>query len=371
MSYELGLQSNQLKDFSVTIDGTKLTNSQVVTIRMKWTIDNFKIIGEVMFKDLSNIVENLPIRGNNTVVMAMTDFDDVVSSQSFKVTDVSYSRLQSGEPLTILKLVDPITLTAMQMFNEMSWASEHMINIIDHVETLKPSLSGKKKDFCPPPPPHKNFCMPLHVPFNVVTHWLARNNNVMWYQTRKDFVIQPIKELFGRGKKGKKFRYKTPNNLYRRKIYEYNSNFGRLIEANAFQATGKVASFDPGNKHSKWTSNDFKGALGKLSSTGTTDLDLPGTGNKHFYKTDYHIKENVDFMWGKNSYKGVSLEMLVPGQFETNVGDIVELDLVNYNKPTEPEANINGKWLISEIVDLITPPDFVQRITLVRAKFSK
>lgn len=371
MSYEIGLQSNQLKNFSVKIDGTALTNSQVKSIKMKWNMENFKIIGEVVFEDFSNMVENLPIRGNNKVEMAMTDFDDSVSKQEFKVTDVQYTRLKKGHPGIKLLLVDPITLTATQMYNEMSWKKADMIGIIDHDETLKPSLSGKKKDFFSPKEKHENFVMPLHVPFNVVMHWLARNNNTMIFQNREAFIIQPLKELFSRGKKGDKFRYKTENMLYRRRIYEYKAHYGKLVEANVFQTNGKVASFSPVSKHAKWEENDFKKALGAISTTGKTDQDLPNTGNKHFYKTDYHIKELTEFMWQKNAYKGLELEILVPGKFDTNIGDIVELDLVNFNKDSEPEHNINGEWIITEIVDMITPPDFIQKITLARGKFSK
>lgn len=371
MAYELGLQSNQLNDFGVKIDGVKLTNTQISSIKIKWNIDNFKIIGEIVFEDLSNMVENIPIRGNNEVEMAMTDFDDVVSKQKLKVTDVQYTRTPKGHPAVKLLLVDPITLTAMQMYNEMSWKKADMIEIIDHDETLKPSLIEKKKDFFSPSSKHENFVMPLHVPFNVVSHWLARNNNVLWYQNRNDFVIQPIKEIMGRSKKGDKFRYKTENMLYRRRIYEYKAHYGKLIETNAFQTNGKVSSFSPDSKHAKWEKNDFKKALGDIKSKGASDQELPGTGDKHFYKSDYHIKESVEFMWQKNAYKGLELEILVPGQFDTNIGDIVELDLVNFNKDTEAETNINGEWIVTEIIDTIVPPDFVQRITLGRGKFSK
>jgi len=371
MSYEIGVESNMMKSFKVKIDGEVLTNGQVISIRMKWDIDNFKVTGKLVFLDFSNLVEDLPIRGNNTVSMAITDNDDVPSTQSFKVVNVGYTQTKDGKVLTVLDLLDPITVATTQMYNEMSWDSEHMIGIIDHPETMKPLLTGKKKDFCSPPPPHKNFCLPLHVPFNVVTHWLAKNANVKWFQNREAFVIQPIKELFGRGKKGDKFRYKTPNNAYRRRIYEIKNDFGGMLNANIFQATGKVASFDPSNKHSKWTNNDFKGALSKLSSPGKTAVDLPGTGARHYYKSDYHIDKVVDSMWEINAYKDYQLEILVPGQFATNVGDIVELDLVNKKDPNKPEANMNGLWLITEILDIIQPPDFVQKITLSRAKYSK
>jgi len=371
MGYVLGIEDNQLKDFSLTIDGVKLSNAQIISLKVKWSIENFKIVGTLLFRDISSLVENLPIRGDNKFVMALTDSEGNVSKQEFRVIKVSYTKSNENQLLTSLELLDPITIATTQMYNEMSWKKEDMVGIIDHDETMKPLLVGKKKNFGKPAEKHENFVMPLHVPFNVVSHWLAKNNNMMWFQTREEFVIQPLKKLFSKSNSKDKFMLKTPNTSYKRRVFEFSSNFGNLIEANTFQATGKVASFDPSNKHAKWTDNDFKKALGELGSKGSKDLKLPGTGNKHFYKTDYHIKDNVKMMWGKNAFKSVTLEMIVPGQFSTNIGEIVELDFVNSVKITEPEANINGEWLIIECVDIITPTDFIQRLTLARAKFSK
>jgi len=373
MAYKSGIQSNILKDFSVSIDGTKLTNAQINDMNVVWDVDSFKIIGMLSFTDLTGLVEELPIRGGNKVVMAMTDFDDVVSKQSFIVSNVSTTRAVTN-PVVTLDLIDPITVSAMQMYNEMSWKKADMIEIIDHVETLKPALSGKKKDFCPPPPKHKNFVMPLHVSFNVVMHWLAKNADVAFFQNREAFVIQPLDKLFKRGKKGDKFRLKTPNQQYRRNIYEYNLKMGKLFGANVLQPTGKVASFDPANKHSKHTDNSFKKALGDLGQTpafGLTADDQPGTGAKYFYKSDYHVKEHTAHQWKKNAFKDVQLELLVPGQFATNIGDIVEVEMDNWLLQSTPEKNMTGLWMVTEIVDIIKPPEFIQRLTLSRSKYFK
>ena len=373
MGIQKGMQSNILKNFAIDIDGTKLTNGQINELSIKWNVEDFKIIANMSFTDLTGLVEELPIRGGNTVTMAMTDFDDVVSKQSFKVMDVNTTRTVQ-HPSVTLTLVDPITVTAMQMYNEMSWASADMIEIIDHVETLKPSLTGKKKDFCSPPPKHKEFVMPLHVSFNVIMHWLAKNADVMFYQNRNDFVIQPLKDLFKRGKKGDKFRLKTPNQQYRRSVYEYNLNMGKELQASILQPTGQVASFDPGNKHSKHTGESFAGARGKLGETpafGLTADAQPATGAKYFYKSDYHVAETTSQQWMKHAYQDVQLEILVPGQFGTNIGDIVEVEMDNWRLQSTPEKNMTGLWFISEIIDVINPPEFVQRIVLSRSKYFK
>ena len=63
---------------------------------------------------------------------------------------------------------------------------------------------------------------------------------------------------------------------------------GKLMNATTLQPTAKIASFDPGNKHSKHGSNDFSGARGKLGETpsfGLTNDKQEGTGSKYFYKS--------------------------------------------------------------------------------------
>jgi len=371
MGYKPGMEQNKLKDFAVTIDGIKLTNSQIKDITIRWCIDNFRITGSMSILDPSGLVEELPIRGGNTVILSITDYDEIVSKQEFKVMGVTTSRGVT-EPIVTLELIDPITYIALGMYNEMSWESETIIGIIDHSETLKQYLKGKSKDFGTPPEPHKNFVIPLHVSFNVIMHWLARNADYMLYQTREDYVIQPLKTLFTRSKKGSDYNYKANNQQYRRNVYDYNLNMGNDFNAITMQPTGKIASFDPNNKHSKHTDESFSSARKKLSETASFGLKEDSqtiTGAKYFYKSDYHVKETTSQQWMKHAYKDLTLEILVPGQFGTNIGDIVNVDFSNWLLKMGPEKNINGNWLILEIIDIIKPTEFAQRITLGRSKY--
>lgn len=373
MGVQKGVQSNILKDFAVDIDGTRLTNGQIDELSIKWNVEDFKVVGSMSFVDLTGLVEELPIRGGNTVSATMTDFDGTVSKQAFKVMDVSTTRA-AKHPLVTVTLIDPITVTAMQMYNEMSWKKADMVEIIDHAETLKPELKGKKKDFLSSAPKHENFVMPLHVSFNVVMHWLAKNADVMFYQNREDFVIQELKTVFKRSKKGDSFLLKTPNQQYRRNIYEYNLNMGKELQASVLQPTGKVSSFDPSNKHCKHTDESFASARKKIeesSSFGLTADDQPSTGAKYFYKSDYHVDKTTSQQWMKHAYRDIQLEILVPGQFATNIGDIVEVEMDNWRLQSTPEKNMTGFWFVSEIIDVIDPPEFVQRITLSRSKYFK
>lgn len=370
MAYELGLQSNQLSNFSVSIGGVNITNSQVVEMKVKWNIENFKIVGWLAFRDLSSLVEKLPIRADTEIILAMTDHDDVVSKQKVKVVDIDYQRTQSGQASVVLKFVDTATIEATKLYPEISWAEVDVGGIINHDDTLKPFFDYKTVDFASSLPKFKQFCMPLNVPFNVTMHWCAKNSNTFLFQTRENIVIKPIKELFAGEVKGDKFYYKSPNNTYRRKIYELKTNYGKMVEANAMQPTGKVASFNSDSKHAGYVEESYADSIEKVASPGKVSPELPATGARHYYKSNVNIEEATEFQWAKNAYKSLTVEMIVPGQFGTNIGDIVELDLVNVSDTKSPESNISGKWMIIEIVDIIRPPDFVQRMILARAKYT-
>jgi len=367
--YTIGLASNQLKDFSVKIDGTKLTNGQVNSIQMRWTLDSMNVVGSMVFRDMSDMVTRLPIRGDNKIVMSMTDFDGGVSKQEFIVVDVTQTRIQSGEPAVMLKFVDPISMEAIRMYNGMSWKKAKMSDIIDHQETLKSALSGKQTDFTSDLTEYENFVMHLGVSFNVIIHWMAKKDNVVVFQTRDNFCIKTYKDLFGGSKTGNKFIYKSPNSTYRSRIYAYETIFGKSLATNIFQPKGKVVSFDPKKKAPEEVTETNSGSQGKLSSTGNTAGSIKDTGEKLYYRSTTHNKSATEQMWSRNSHKDLQINILVPGKFETNVGDIVELDLVSYGMSMLPEINISGNWLITKVVDNIVPPDFVQRLTLSRAKY--
>lgn len=371
MAYVKGGQSNTLKDFSVDIDGVKLTQSQVLNIKVKWSIRDLKIIGQLTFVDETDMVEETPIRGGNVVTLSMTDFDDEVSKQTMTVVGVEYTRGQNQAYIVNLDLLDPTSVAALGMYKEMSWAKVGMDEIINHDETLKPLMADKKTDFGSPKNKHEFFVMPMDRSFYKVCDWLKHNNNMLFFQNRESYFLKFYKDLFGGSKKGDKYIYKPNNERYRRTIYELHSKFGNLVEANTLQPKGKVYSLDIFKKEPQETKEDYQGIINKIKSKGKTAHEFGDTGDKHYYSTEFHVEEITEFMYAKNSYKDVRMEILVPGQFATNVGDIIEVDLVNFFTGKEPEKNLNGEWLVEEIVDVIQPPDFVQRITLVRAKFSK
>lgn len=369
MAYELGLQSSQLTDFKVTINGILMTESQVIEIKMKWNIENFKVVGYMAIKDMGNIVEQLPIRANDLIKLDMVDFDEIPTNEEVRIVDIGYNRNQSGEASVILYFVDPITLEAIKLYSEYSWKSADVVEIIDHPETLKPFLN-KEKDFTSDIPKFENFVIPLNVPFNVTMHWCTKKSNVFFFQTRNKIRIKTIRELFAQPSEPKWFYYKCINNLYRRKIFELDTKYAKMLDINVLQPPGKVASFSNETKKLEYIEENYSGSVDKLNSLGNVKQNIPQGKSKHYYKSRTHIREATDFQWGKNSYKGLMIEMLVPGQFVTNIGAVVYLDLVFWTDAKQEEKNISGEWLIVEITDIIRPPDFVQRIVLARAKYT-
>jgi len=302
----------------------------------------------------------------------MTDFDDEVSKQEMKVVSVSYTRIQTGGYAVSLDLIDPVSIEALGMYKELSWASTDMVSIIDHKDTLKPLMASKKPNFGKPKHKHENFCIPMNMSFYKLCNWLKENNNMLFFQNRKEFVIQPFSKLFGtKNTLVDKFVYKSNNQSYRRNIYELKADYANKVEANTLQPKSKVYSLDIFKKEPQETTEDYQSIIGKIKSPGKTPHDFGKTGFKHYYASEYSVEDYTEVLYSKNAYKDIILEIMVPGQFANNIGETVEVDLVNFFTGSEPEKNLNGEWLISEITDIFSLPDFVQRIVLTRSKFSK
>lgn len=60
--------------------------------------------------------------------------------------------------------------------------------------------------------------------------------------------------------------------------------------------------------------------------------------------------------------------MTVPGTFNNNIGDVVEIIIPTSNNKLDIEKNISGKYLIIKVTDKIMMNKFVQQITIARAK---
>jgi len=369
--YTKGKDTNKLKNFNITIDGTKLTNAQIQQFSLKWNIHYFKIVGEIVFTDSTDLVEELPIRGGNKINISLTDFDDESMNQNMIVCGVKYQRTQNNEYITTLQMIDPVTEKAMSLFPEMSWSETDMKTVIDHDETLKPFLKNKEKQFTAPDNKHENFVIPLNVSFNKVCHWLAENNNMMFFQNREKYFIEKLSKLFGESPKGDKFVYKAKNESYRRNIYDLNTKYADMLSAYALEPNTTTFSYDIENKHPQTKEEDYKGIIDKIGSTGNTPHDFSTNGSKYLYMNNAVMNDRTEYIFSKNALNNIHLEILVPGKFKNNIGDIVELDLANFFTGTEPEKNLSGNWLITEIVDILIVPEFIQRITLSRSKFTK
>ena len=374
MSHLLGLQSNHLKgDAYVVINGVNIAMSQILNMQIYWSIYSFPITGTLTWMDHTDMVEKMKLRGGESVAFVMTDYDDKPFVQTFQIIDVRTTRSKNNAPIATIKLMDIESVSAMNLYPEKSWKSATMKEIIDDPDTMKPILTSKKKDFGDVSFKHEDFVVPMNINFLTVTDWLVQHNNYLFFQNRESYVIQDWKELFQRPTKSSspedRYRYKTPNEAYRRKITEYKYHWGDMLSAETLQPTGNVASFDITNKHRKYTIESYQGAVEKLKSSGSTPHSFGSAGPKHFYKVDNTIEKAVEWQWSKNANKDLEIEILVPGQFKTQIGDMVWMEMAPWARDADKEFNVYERWLVSGIVDTLTPPDFIQKLTLVRAKF--
>lgn len=371
MSYVMGMETNKLKDFSVQIDNIRLTQSQIVSFKMQYSIDRLRTNAILTFRDETALVQDIPIRGGNTVKALMTDFDGNKSEEEFIVISVSYSRDKNGSLVTVLELLDVLSINALKLYPQKSFLLANMTSIIDNDKTLKPFLNKKIKDFSNQEYKHNNFVIPLNKSFNAVIEYLVKNNNYLFFQTRTHYKIKSYKELFKQSPSESKYYFRTDNQHYRRNILEYNVTMGDTIDTIILQPDIRSHSYNIMNKGYNFIEMDKN----KIIDTYYSEYNKPdysnnaNTGRKFQYRSHDTINNFVNYIYSNNSSDNIIVEMLVPGQFSTNVGDIVELDLISTKDETSPEPNINGKFLVKEIIDIIQVPEYLQKIILIRPNY--
>jgi len=363
--YTLGIESNQLKSWHCDIDGINLTYTQVLLIKIKESINNFNILGTFVFVDLTDIVSKLPLRGGNKITFNLKDFDDVEYNAIFYVIDIYLNMMENGNNIVSLKIIDEISYNTLKMYRHLSWNKCNILDIINHKKTLKDLIKDKKQDFFKPINIYNNFVMNLSVPFNSIIKYLAKKDNVKIFQTKDSFIIQPLEELNNKEPKGDKFIYKTPNIAYRRNIYHYKTNFGKVLQNTLLNPVTKNCSLDTENGIEEQDIVPNKN-VNNLSSESGTSTEVQ-TETKYTYNPTFKSSSNEKS--DRNTQKLLEIEMLVSGKYDNNIGDIVELDLVDTTEKITPEKNISGKWLITEIVNNYIQPDFFQKITLTRPKY--
>lgn len=367
MGYIKGNQSNILNDFKIKIEGRDITQSQLISLTIKWSMEDMKVLGNMVFIDETSLVERIPIRGGNKVKIELEDSEGKSMSQEMDIVSVSYTRAQSQSNVVTLMLMDSTSTTALNSFKGIGWSNVNMEGIVNSLIT--PLAKNKTPSFGIPTEPLKDFIIPLNMSLYKLTTWLKDNLNLFVFQTRDSLVTKSLGEIFDKSSDTEEYVYKPNNQGYRRAIYEYSTNYGNKVEENSLQGDSKMFSFDPLNKGLKETSQSFSNVVDNFSK-GLPAIKAPSIGSKYYYMSDQIVKKASESLIAKNAYKNVKLELLVAGRFSVNVGDNIKVNLASLITEKDPEPNISGDWLVSEITDIINPPDFIQRMVLTRANFA-
>jgi len=371
MAYFPGVPSNILNDSSISINGVNVVHKQIIGLEISWDIYGLKVHGRITFTDITSLIEQSGTRGGDDIVINLTDFDNKKYKETFTIIEIKHTMDKAGEIITIINFIDKVTENAVKSYPEKSWASADMVTVIKDNLTLSKYLNKKTQSFTKGSEKFENFVIPLNMSFNVVISWLIENSNSLFYQTRDKYVIDSVPSIFSKPSTGDKFIYKTNNQSYRSNIYEYKTKFGGMLMADALMATSKIASFDIFNKNAKWIDEDYSSSINKVGGLGSSPHSFGKTlGARHSYKTDYNTQQIIDFQYQKNITREMQLEILVPGKFDNNIGNSINVDLVSMTgSNTESEKNISGDWTIIKIADIIGT-DFIQKLTLARNKFA-
>ena len=322
-----GNESNHIKAFNCDIDGVKIILSQVHSLKLKWSISDIKVTGELIFHDETSMVEEVPIRGGSTFTMSITDYDDVVMTHVMEVTKVDYTRAQNNKYINKLMLLDKVTIAALGKNPELSWAMTTQNEVIEAV--IGGDLVGKGKDFEASPTIEEFFCIPKDRSFYKVLTYFRENNAQLFFQTRDNYKIKTFASLLGQGATGDKFVHTPNNKAYRRSVYEMNTKFGDKVKSLVYAPNINTKNYDKVTKETLPEMTDSATIPDQLSSPGATKSDHGYKDFREDSKTKNSMVRN-EYHYKKNSYDDIKLEVLVPGKFENNVGDVVPLDLVNF-----------------------------------------
>jgi len=369
MGYNIGVQSNHFKEFSLTIDGIKIVEEQIISLMINWDINHFKITGSLSWKDGSCMVEETPIRGGNTVVINMTDFDGASYSGNFKVLNTNYER-STDFYISTISFIDTESFNILKLYPTKSWLQATMVQIIDDAKTAKPFLTSKGKEFNDPGLMHENFVVPQNKNFYWTIEWLKQRNNRLMFQNREKYIIDDFNTLINKGVKGKPYYFKANNASYKRNVYEYSVKNSDFIKNIATMPNVEFPYFNVDYKHKQQTKGSYADASGAIGGQGTLN-DFSSNGDKFSFISNTNFEETKDFYFQKNALSNLVVEILVPGQCKTNLGDVVCLEFDNLFEGKGPEKNIKGKFLIVGLTDIFQNPEYLQKLTLARPKWFK
>lgn len=373
MALELN-SSLELVESKITVKGKELNVDEIQDLEIYWDMDNIYTYGTLTFRDELNFVENAPILVNDEIELYFKDGLKKVYKQTFIIQKVIKAGSHKGVNHCTLELMDKNAIGFMKVYDSKGFVNKSVQEVI--VEYYKKYNQEKDRKLLNNSTPtgwgndgNSSLIIPGDRSLFSSLNMLVRETDILLFNRRDEIYVTDYKKLNSQEARKENFTINPDNQFYNYRIGDYYVKGGDSFANTVTNSNTEVVTYDykAGKKVVKQNMG-FKEASSASKSLGKTDIDIvPDNQTKRIVYASNNSGSNM-FLQKKYANRAIQVVMTVPGTFNNNVGDVVDITIPTSNSKLDIEKNISGKYLIIKVVDKIMMNKFVQQITVARAK---
>lgn len=373
MALELN-SSLELVESKIIVKGKEINVDEIQDVEIYWDIDNLYTFGTVTFRDELNFIENAPILVNDEIELYFKDGLKKVYKQTFIIQKVVKAGTHKGVNHASLEIIDKNAIEFMKVYDSKGFVNTSVQDVIvDYYKKYNKEENRKMYNESTPTGWGNDGNASLIVPgdrslFSSLNMFI-KETDILLFNRRDDIMMTDYKKINTKEAKKDKFTINPDNQFYNYRIGDYYVKGGDSFANTITNSDTEIVTYDykVGKKVVKQNLG-FKEASDASKSLGKTDvITAPTNETKRIVYASNNSGSNM-FIQKKYANRAIQVVMTVPGTFENNIGDVVEIVIPTSNNKLDIEKNISGKYLVIKITDKIIANKFVQQLTIARAK---
>lgn len=364
------VESALLRECIINVKGKEIDANHIMDSEITWDIHSFMNYGYINFRDALNHVENAPIIVGDDLDMYFKDFDKKVYKQKFKIQKISKVKDKYKEFYVRIEFVDRNSFSFMKAYESKAYKNKPVQDFINEyfnkykvddkglTDETTPLYFGNNGD--------ESFVIPSDRSFFKTLNKMITDVDMLFFNKRKEVMMTFYDKITAKGPRGPAFKPDPKNEHYVHKIADYDIKNYDGFTSNITNGKIEIYSVDykAGKKLIK-TPYDFSTAESEIGKLGGTSIPVTEDKDPKVLFSTYNSK-SVQSISKKYASKAVEIIMTVPGTFENEVADIIEVEFPTGNINGSIEKNISGKYMITKVVDKIIGGFFVQQLTVSR-----
>lgn len=366
-SLELAESKIKVKDKEINVD-------EIQDVEIYWDMDNLYTFGTIAFRDELNFIENAPILVNDEIELYFKDGLKKVYKQTFIIQKVIKAGTYKGVNHATLEIIDKNAIEFMKVYDSKGFINTSVQDVI--VEYYKKYNKEENRKMYNESTPtgwgndgNSSLIVPGDRSLFSSLNMFIKETDILLFNRRDDIMLTDYKKLNSKNPKKEVFTINPENQFYNYRIGDYYVKGGDSFANTITNSDTEVVTYDykAGKKVVKQNMG-FKEASNESKSLGKTDINIvPSNETKRIVYASNNSGSNM-FIQKKYANRAIQIVMTVPGTFNNNIGDVVEIIIPTSNNKLDIEKNISGKYLIIKVTDKIMMNKFVQQITIARAK---